>query len=229
MKLNPFLRLPAVWRLCGAVCTGLCALLASPMAAATAANWSITDLGAGFFPGDINDHGVIVPNRLTIDGSDYYGLRLNNLGQIVLNKDNRAYLLDNGVLTDLWKDGLQQGNAINDAGQVAGYGCSDPFNNKCGMAVWRNGVMNIVLDQFGYGYHVAWDINGSAHLAGFIEFDKGSGNSTVDILVTHSTVVPMVLDGNTSYARALNDLGHVVGQASTKWTLLITPFFTARA
>ena len=197
------------------------------MAAATAASWSITDLGAGFVPRDINDHGVILPSWLTIDGSEYYGIALNNVGQMLIGRD-RPYLLNNGVLVDLTKPGLngvqmRAAFALNDAGQVAGSACISNNGVGCGMAVWQNGQTRLVSTNSRFEYSRPEGINSHGDLAG--DFYTPSVDLNNAVLVTGSNVVPMGLKGAQSSARALNDLGWVVGQADTQWNFSVHAFF----
>lgn len=209
---------PAFWRLCGAFCTGFAALLTSPVATATAADWSITDLGAAFYPSDINDHGVVLNSQITINGLIYQAYALNNLGQIVLQRDNRPYLLDNGVLTDLSKNGLGTAYGINDSGQVAGEGCGDAFCNPIGMAVWQNGVTKNVFANTVL-YTSAYAINSHGHLAGKLPAQFGPNvpsGAGQGLLVANGKVTTMGLDGSDAIAWALNDLDQVVGDGSVK-------------
>jgi probable HAF family extracellular repeat protein len=131
--------------------------------------------------------------------------------------ESSAFLWENGVLADLYASGqgLNEVEAINEQGQVVGYG-------------------NCQLVSFPYGFHweaMLWDTSAFTDLG----FTRQTGDSSIDspLLNNRGQIVmdsggrystlwldgiamPLAApDGDYTWAYAMDDAGHVVGRGST--------------
>lgn len=223
MPIAPLWFRPTIRRTCASVGWSIAVAAITLPVAAASANWSITDLGANARPVDINDQGVVLMSKMTIDGKEYNASAINNAGQIVLTNASSQlpYLLDNGVLIALGdsdtRQGLYSAHALNDSGQVAGSGYATWQHQ---MAFWQNGATT--LRDLGGQYSVAYGINEHGDLAGFADTEY----SVVAVLATEEEAVPLGLAGTYSFARGLNDRGWVVGAAATRGRFSTHAFVT---
>jgi probable HAF family extracellular repeat protein len=112
--------------------------------AATGINNTGQIAGYSYTTGDAAIHAFLYSDGVMTDlgtvpgGSQSYAHDINDAGQIVGNTDTGAFLYNGGVMTDLnslidqasaWT--LQAANAINDNGQIVGYGIH--FNRSAKM------------------------------------------------------------------------------------------------
>jgi probable HAF family extracellular repeat protein len=167
-----------------------CALsLVFALASATAyaTDWTITDLGGGFLPMRINKAGQVMGNS-----SDS-------------NAFNHAFVLQNGVLTDLGNLGGTSTKAlgINDAGQIVGW--SFTTNGVRHAFLYSDGTMTDLGTFGGASQSYASGINN----AGQIIITEASERKGV-FIYDHGVVTS--LNGSpVDLANAINDAGQVVG------------------
>ena len=166
----------------------------------------------------------------TLPGGDFSRANdINSRGQIVGESStaitsNHAFLFTDGVMIDL---GVLPGvsnpfagssaNAINDRGQVVGYS-SASNNGPVHAFLFSNGLMRdlgTLGGIFTFGDSVAVDINEAGHVAGYAS-EPGSLTSHAflfDGIQMHD--LGTFLGGRSSYARAINNSGAIVGYADT--------------
>jgi len=161
---------------------------------ATAWEHGVTiDLGLGdqSFASSINDRGDIV-------------------GQAVINGRVRAFMLADGLLTDLGSAGwYSSAMAINESRQVVGV--TDDAEGFPRAFLWQNGTMTL-LGTLGGPYSFARDINEAGEVVGFSALPDQSVHA---FLFSNGTMTDLgTFGGNYSDAYAINDFGHVVGFAT---------------
>ena len=184
--------------------------------------YTFTDLGLWTGTPAINDSGTVAlgsPGRVWNQGSETplvgvgSGLStatgINNSGVVAgytytsQPAAHHATTWSGGVPLDLGTLGGQNSYAlsINDAGLVVGYSSPSPGDNTPRAAFWSGGVPSS-LDSLGTSYSNALDVNNAGTIVGV------SGNRAVR---WNGTSVVDMSDGFTSAARAVNDLGQIVG------------------
>jgi probable HAF family extracellular repeat protein len=210
----------------------------------TAPRYTLKDLGP-FVPERINDKGQVVGFYLDIDGfpravlyengtlidlgtfggnvSVPYGL--NNLGQVVGYASTtegflHAFLWEDGVIVDLTPiekyPTLANGkgtyaSGINDKGQIVGTAFIDGVVS--GPVLWDNGEL-IPLGTLGGKLGDAYRINNTGQITGWSELASMGYHA---FLYTNGIMKDLgnTFGGTNSEAKSLNDLGQVVGYAST--------------
>ena len=168
------------------------------------------DLGAGASGGvssravDINDSGLVVGSSLTSDGVTFKATMWDGL-----NATDLGTLGGAGSLA----------RSINASGQIVGV--SDTSNGRQHATLWDNGIatdLGTLTDQ-SFGYSYANGINASGSVVGWSNAASGQhatlwSNGTITDL-NSSLDVTAVNDGWVlNRARAINDNGWIVGQAS---------------
>ena len=98
--------------------------------------------------------------------------------------------------------------AVNDAGQIVGWGGSG------GAFLWENGVLRSLGVLPGMTWSSAFDINNSGQVVG--ASSAASGTQTAFVWTAADGMVPLPgsLGGTRSFAWAINDNGDVVGEAT---------------
>jgi probable HAF family extracellular repeat protein len=158
-------------------------------AATAAAGWVL--LSAAF---DINDAGQIVG----------YGFKAGNV--------QRAFLLDNGVATDLGTLGGSQAIAasLNEAGQIAGMSSINAAGDYHAFS-WTNGVMTDLGGSSGSGFNLAFSINDFGEAAG----SWASASGAIPLFWDAAgipAVLPLLDPSATAYA--VNNLRQIVGSGN---------------
>ncbi|MEQ9624207.1 MAG: PEP-CTERM sorting domain-containing protein [Coleofasciculus chthonoplastes F1-TOW-03] len=176
--------------------------------AEAASMYTVTDLGT--LSGRENDPHVPIS--------------INNVGQIVgrsgllFDEDRRAFLWDNGVMTDLGSlEGLRsEALDINDSGQIVGHSEINtpgffPYAIYPSHAfLWENGVMTD-LGTLGGLISSAISINNSGQVVGWAENEHGEQRA---FLWENGEMMDIgTLGGSTSLARDINNSGQIVGNA----------------
>lgn len=140
----------------------------------------------------------------TPEGSHTAAAGIGNQGHVVGDLDGRAFLWQNGSLTDLGTPGNSYATSVNDAGAVAGQYSTGSGERAF---LWSNGSMTD-LGTLGGRDSTAQDINNASQVAGF----SYTGSAFHGFLWTAGTMQDLgSLDGGDSYAYGLNDAGQVVG------------------
>jgi len=144
-------------------------------------------------------------------GNGTYALCINNVGQIVGCSANRAFLYENGVLTEietLGRAGYAIAYGINDSGQIVG-GCGgDPH------AFLYDGTKTIDLNTFGGDFSEAFDINNHGQVVGYI---GKFGGDTVPFSYEDGVTTDLGnFGGWEGRAHAINDHGQIVGFSRTE-------------
>jgi probable HAF family extracellular repeat protein len=168
-------------------------------------------------------NGVMADLGTLPTGTSSQAFGLNNNGQVVGyafdgspagGATNHAFLWEDGVMTNLipaphWSSG----NAINDAGQVAGtYNLNRPF-------IWEDGVLTD-LGGFGgsAGFGYAHDINNAGQVVGSSFANNGSEGIQQQAFLWQNGVMTnlgALPDLPDSRAHGINELGQVVGFSSS--------------
>ena len=121
--------------------------------------------------------------------------------------DDRAYIYDNGVMSDL---GLSQSGAyaINNSGQIAGFSNinSDDYFNLA--FVYSNGIKTDLGTLGGSSSH-AYDINNSGQIVGNSDTDSGYIRA---FIWSEGVMADLGTLGASSYGNAINNNGQVTGQ-----------------
>src|SRR6266496_1051343 len=163
---------------------------------------------------------VTVTDLGTLGGGYSYAVAVNNRGQVAGNSatasgDQHPFLWQKGTMTDLGTLGGSFGqvaNAINDLGQVVGYGWTIGDASYHAL-LWQNGTMTDLGALTGCCSN-AVAVNGLGQVVG-----NGSTTGSLDphaFLWQSGTMTDLgTLGGCCSYAYALNDLGQVVGYSFT--------------
>jgi probable HAF family extracellular repeat protein len=156
-----------------------------------------------------------VINLGTLGGSLSQAYGISNAGQVVgraHNPDNqgRAFLWQNGTMTDLGTLGGDQGEAygINNTGQVVG-GARNP-DNQFRAFLWQNGTMTD-LGTLGGDQSEAWGINNAGQVVGLAQ---NADNQDRAFLWQNGTMTDLgTFGGNDGHAYGINNAGQVVGRA----------------
>lgn len=169
---------------------------------------SITDLGrlpntSGSYAYGINDNGQIVGTSFRTSGPN----------------PNRAYLYENGVMTDISGGHDAQAFDINNAGQVTGaiYAAEGGGNSYSHAYIWDQGMMTYidVLPTGGNRFigMAGLGINSSGQVTGWSS--AGEGQDIHAFLFDGASVIDLdPLGTKYSYGNGINDLGQVVGWAN---------------
>lgn len=153
----------------------------------------------------------------TLGGATTVANKINNRGEVVgtsriASGQQHAYLYSNGVMTDLGTFGGPEsfGNNINDRGQVVG--AADLPDGIRHAFLYENGVKQDLGALPGHTFGTAFGINNRGEVVG------GSRPASPPIFRAVSfkdgAVIDLgTLDGPSSFAVRINDLGQVVGRA----------------
>ena len=168
----------------------LIAALQNGRTAAQSAPYAVTDLG-------------VIGTVQTAEAHD-----VNDVGQAVGNSGNKAFLWQNGVMTNLGSLGgtMSVAYAINGAGQIVGQ--SSTLNNAARhAALWDHGAILDLLP--GVAYSRATGINNLREIVG--------ETGTFAFLWRNGDVTDLGnLGGVSTYANDINDAGQIVGASYTK-------------
>lgn len=155
--------------------------------------------------------GVIDLGTLDQGAGWSWAMGINNNNQVVGHSSGRAFLWENGVMTDLGSLGTQSGAyGINDAGQVVGN--TEVPGGGYHAFVWQSGTMTD-LGTLGGSYSTAYAINNSGQVVGS---SQDVSNQTRAFIWENGVMTDLgTLGGPHSVAFAINDAGQVAGQSVT--------------
>lgn len=180
--------------------------------ATTPTGYTVTDLGA--IAGDSTSQAGM--------GTLSYGRALNNSGQATGSSSNptaaTATLFSSGAAKNINTLGAEVsiGNAINDAGQVAGEETQSNDPCACFHAfLYSNGAMkNIENSSLFPNGSQAYGINKSGQIVG-AGFPSGSGYPFHAFLYSGGKMIDLdPFNGYQSIARAINDSGQIIGSST---------------
>jgi probable HAF family extracellular repeat protein len=150
---------------------------------------------------------------------------INSRGQVVGSSDvaggeedeeegSRAFLWENGVMTDLGAGAFSRATAVNPAGTVVGsFGREE---NAIFAFKWEKGVIRR-LSGLGGILDGAADINPAGEVVGFAQLGTGSHPIHAVLWDKQGVVTDLgTLDGGFSFARGINPAGQVVGTSGTR-------------
>jgi probable HAF family extracellular repeat protein len=137
----------------------------------------------------------------TLNGGYSTALGINNNGSVVGESDNRAFLWQNGVMTNI-ANSVSSALAINDNGQVVGFLITNPLQGGRGF-LWQNGDMQD-LGTLGGSATSAQSINNNGQAVG----SSASGHAFL------CDGGMQDLGGNWSPLH-INDKGQIVGTSGT--------------
>lgn len=190
-----------------------------PYASPAAINKSGTVVGtADFFDSDVGGSKALLWNNVgqIVDlapaalapGAMFAGAAdINTSGQVALNIDSNAYIVDQGVLTPLVAGSTAYG--INDAGQVTG---SFVTGGQQRAFIYDKGVVSNLGTLPGGTGSYGFDINNTGQVVGSAL--NSSGQFRAVLWSTGSVVDLGTLPGYAaSQAYAINDAGQIVGSA----------------
>ena len=148
-------------------------------------------------------------------GPGSYAQGINDAGQVTgMSAAGHAYLLTAGVMTDLGTlagGGWSSGYAINNAGQVVGYG--DTASGAFRGFVWSEGSGMQPLGTLGGSNSYAFAINDAGRIAGSAETPAGYLHA---FRITNGSMEDLgTLGGSSSYGYGINSSGAVVGSSVT--------------
>lgn len=216
---------------------GLLAVFCLCVSSAFGVQYTVTDLGRGFSPMDINNAGLLAgtyrdpPNSSTGYAATWDGGAVTNLGKPInsnypsyasrINENGRAvgklnlssYLwTESGptLLTNLANKESEAGS-INIHDKIAGWS-RDSDNNPRG-CVWENNVITDLGVLTGDVYSYAYDINDSGQVVGFSN-NGGFGRA----VIWNNNVIsalPMLTDWLGTQASKINANGWVIGYGVT--------------
>jgi probable HAF family extracellular repeat protein len=142
-------------------------------------------------------------------------LDVNDAGQVVGNSGSKAFLWQDGVMTDLGSLGgtASVAYAINGVGQIVGQS-STPNNAARHAALWDHGAIVDLLP--GVAYSRATAINDLREIVG--------ETCTFAFLWRNGAVTDLgSLGGMATYANDINDAGQIVGASYTNETTPLGP------
>ena len=170
--------------------------------------WTITDLGTL----DSQSRGFGVATRISANG------KITGYASHEGPGSYHAFLLDNGVMTDVGTLGYSgplaysQGLGVNDAGHVSGYAYRVLGGPEHGMFVGGRGGEDITpAERFGLAQWHA--VNNSDVMIGYVSatYTNGSFRPAYYTPGTGITLIPQVSDLTDGYGYDLNDAGTMVG------------------
>lgn len=190
-----------------------------PDASPVAINQGGIVVGSAYLPGsDSGDSKALLWNvagqvsDLSAGAFAAGALDINRSGQIVLHRDGTHYISHQGTLTPLIANGIKiNGDAINDAGQVAGWFTSGGQQHA---VIYANGTATDLGTLPGGTFSYGYDINSSGQVVGTANNSSGQSRA---VLWSNGAVVDLgTLPGHTiSVASAINDAGQIVGYSGT--------------
>ncbi|MBN2293449.1 MAG: hypothetical protein JXM70_13550 [Pirellulales bacterium] len=162
--------------------------------------YKFTDLGA--LPGGVESNATGINSRGQVVGRSATGGPIGKHG-------SRAFLYDNGKMTDLGTLGGEKSNAIaiNDSGQIVGK--SDTTEGDSHAFLYSDGKMTD-LGTLG-GHSIAVDINASGVVVG--ESATTKGMSRAFVYEDGKMTALEIPDSSYYFARAINAGGQIVGRA----------------
>lgn len=142
-----------------------------------------------------------------ISGPGSYGTAINESGQVTgMLADGHAFVDSNGSFTELGALGWSAGYAINNAGQVAGYGQVSPgvFRGF----VWTPSTGYVLIGTLGGANSYAMAINDAGQVAGSAQLPNGYSHAFV---WTDGAIRDLGTLGLASFAYGIDASGDVVG------------------
>jgi probable HAF family extracellular repeat protein len=178
---------------------------------------------------DMNNHGQIVGTSATGPepflwsggvmrtlgtGSDSTVVAINDKGQVAGTKSSRAFLWEDGVVSDIGDlgSGYSIALGINEAGQVMGISWTDASLPQHAF-IWQRGSTMVDLGTLGGSYSNPVAINESGQIVG----ESGTSRGEPHAFLWQAGVMRDLgtLGGSLSMAMAINDAGRVAGMSDT--------------
>jgi len=162
--------------------------------------------------------GVLVDHG-TLGGAYSYGRGINDLGETVGESQTsdftRGFVVIDGVMTELgvlleMLGSYSQASAINNSGQIAGFSTAH-MNGYAHAFVTIDGVMTD-LGTLGGNSSYAYGINEFGEVTGWSKLPDGSNRAFATVGGVMTDLGTLAGDTD-SGAKAINDLGQVVGQS----------------
>jgi len=158
------------------------------------------------------DHWFIWENGTMHDMGLGHACDINNVGQVVGESGNRAFVWQNGDMQYVAGDN-SYAYSINEHGQVVGTARGDSWGHPF---LWQNGVYEELptpLSEWAPGGE-ALAINNLGEVAGYYRYngDRSSGRYDYAPCIWRNGVIePLPLPGTRGHAYAINDRGQVAG------------------